>query len=416
MNLQHVKNLEEMVIGTILTKNDAMPTAVRHLRSEMFSNPQLAIIYTTAEKMFKDGEKIDLLSFKEALVKENQLEASGGINYLVQLINDPATENNIDDGIRLLKETYLKRKLVNTLCSLLTEAESETFSLKEALAKANLSIESISDDYLHAYNKRTMPAIMEQAVGQIEKRCTPDTLTGIPTGITQLDALTSGWHPGELILLASSPSTGKTTVALHIAKAAARAGHHTAVYSPDMPGEQLGDHFLRSEAPFPNNRKGAISEKEMEQAYAVARHLSELPLCINDSANIDMEQVHSSALIMQSKGKCNLIVIDSLQQCEADTTSQHPDRDREIEQIMRKAKAMAMDLKIPVILVSQLKRKTDKSKSDKPCLTDLQESIEQHSDIVLLLHRVPSEKADGCMVVAKHRNGKTGEIPFRYDD
>lgn len=414
MNLQHMMNLEEVVIGSILTKDTAISAAVRHLlRPEMFSNPKLAVIYTTAEKMHKAGETIDILSFRETLARENLLEAAGGIGYLARLINDSPIETTVEKSIRLLKETHLKQKLITSLSSILTKTENETYSLKEALAETSLSIESIINDYLPTCSHRTMPAIMEQSIAQIEKRFTPDTLTGIPTGISQLDALTSGWHPGELILLAAAPSTGKTTVALHIAKAAARAGYHTVIYSPDMPGEQLADRFLLSEAPFLNDRKEVISEKEMEQAYNVARHLSELPLHIDDSANPDMEQIHSSVLIMQSKGKCNLIVIDSLQQCEADLVSQYPDRNHEIEEIMRKAKSIAMDLKIPVILVSQLNRKAERTSTNKPCLTDLQESVEQHSDIVLLLHRAPSEKADGYMVVAKHRNGKIGEIHFR---
>lgn len=415
MNLQHMMNLEEMVIGSILTKSTAISTAVRHLRPEMFSNPKLAVIYTTAEKMYKAGKKIDILSFRETLSRENLLEVAGGTVYLAQLLNDLPPENAIHTDIQFLKETYLKQKLIDTLRSILTKTEHEAYSLKEALAETSLSIESIANDYLPTYNNKTMPSIMEQAITHIEKRCMSNALTGIPTGITQLDALTSGWHPGQLILLASSHSTGKTTVALHIAKTAARAGYHTAVYSPDMPSEQWGDRLVKSEAPFLNNQERATNEKEMEQAYAVARNFSELPLFIDDNAYADIEQTHSAALIMQHKRKYDLIIIDSLQQCEASTTTRLPDREQEIEQIIRKAKTMAMDLKIPVILVSQLNRKTDQTVASRTSLIDLQESIEQHSDIVLLLHRTPSEKADGCMVVAKHRNGKTGEIYFRYD-
>lgn len=413
MNLQHMMNLEKMVIGSILTKRTAISTAVKHLRPEMFSDPQLMTIYTTVENMYKTGEEIDILSFKERLIREKQLEAAGGINYLIQLINDPPSEVTIESDIQLLKEAYLKQKLINALSDILTKTESGTYSLKEALANSNLSIESIASDYLSKQNSKTMSTIMKQAATQIKERPTSDTLTGIPTGISQLDMLISGWHPGELTLLASPPSTGKTSVALHIAKAAAQAGFYTTVYSPDMPAEQIGDRYLRSEAPSLYRQKGSISEKEMEQAHTVIRYLSELPLSINDSANIDMEQIHAAALIMQSKSKCDLIVIDSIQQCAADAITQHPDRAQEIEQIIRKTKSIAMDLKIPIILVSQLKRKT---KTDKPCLSDLQESIEQHSDIVMLLHRTPSEKSDGCIIVAKHRNGKTKEIYFQYKE
>lgn len=254
---------------------------------------------------------------------------------------------------------------------------------------------------------------MEKAIAKIEKS---QPLTGIPTGFPGLDKLTSGWHPGELILLAAQPSTGKTTMALHIAKAAAKANCQTIVYSPDMPDEQLADRCLQSELPYTNNEKATVNKAEMEKAYAITRNLSELPLYVNDNVNIDTAQSYSTALIMQNKGKCGLIVIDSVQQCEADTDFYRQDREQETEQIIRRIKAIAMELQIPVILVSQLRRKPEQAPPAKPCLADLQESIEQHADIVMILHHSPSAKADGNLIIAKHRNGQTKEIPFNYHD
>lgn len=415
MNLQHVTNLEEAVINSILIESTAMSTAAKHLRSEMFSDSKLATIYTIAEKMFNAGETMDIISFKETLLKDNQLEAVGGNSHLAWLINHPPVETNIEDAIRRLKETFLKRKLTTALSAMLAKAKDETKPLGKLLAEINLLTEETANDFNSALHYATMPTLMETAILNTEKRRMSQNLAGIPTGLSELDKLTTGWHPGELILLAAQSSTGKTTMALHLAKVAAKAGCQTIVYSPDMPGEQLADRWLQSEL-LPKKEKATVSKAEMEKAYAIARNLSELPLYVNDNANIDPAQIYSSALIMQSKGKCDLIVIDSVQQCEADTECHRQSREQEIEQIVRKTKAMAMELQIPVILVSQLRRKPEQASSAKPCLADLQESIEQHADIVLFLHRSPSVKADGNLIIAKHRNGITKEIHFRYND
>lgn len=413
MNLQAIVNLEETIIGHILTQNTDLSTAVRHIRSEMFSDTRLAVIYTVIEKMYNAGEETDILSLKESLSKENLLETAGGNSYLIRLIDRQQTETNLKDAVRLLKVTYLKRKLATALSGIITKAKGETEPLEKLLAEVNLLTEDIANESLSAPHCTTMPPLMEKAIAKIENQL---SLTGIPTGFPELDKLTSGWHPGELILLAAHPSTGKTTMALHIAKTAAKAGYATIVYSPDMPGEQLADRWLQSELPADTNRKTTVSKSEIEKAYAVARHLSELPLYVNDSANIDTAQIYSSALIMQSKGKCNFIVIDSVQQCEADTDFYRQDREQETEQIIRKMKAIAMELQIPVVLVSQLRRKPEQASLAKPCLADLQESVEQHADIVILLHHSPSAKANGNLIIAKHRNGETKEIPFNYYD
>lgn len=411
MNLQSIVNLEEAIIGHILTQNTNLSTAIRHLQSEMFSDSRLAVIYTIIDKIHKAGEETDILSVKESLLRENLLEEAGGSSYLLRLIDTQPTETNIKDAVRLLKNTYLKRKLTTALSGIITKAKDETEPLENLLAEANLLTEDIANESLSALHCTTMPPLMEKAVAKIENQ---QPLTGIPTGFPELDKLTSGWHPGELILLAAQPSTGKTTMALHIAKTAAKAGYQTVVYSPDMPSEQLADRWLQSELSAGTYGRTSISKSEMEEAYAIARNLSELPLYVNDCANIDTTQIYTSALIMQSKRKCNFIVIDSVQQCEADTNFYRQDREQEIEQIIRKIKAIAMELQIPIVLVSQLKRKPEQTSVAKPSLTDLQESVEQHADIIMLLYRSPSAKADGNLIIAKHRNGNTKEIAFRY--
>lgn len=205
-----------------------------------------------------------------------------------------------------MKNTYLKHKLATTLSGILTKAKGETEPLEKLLTEINLLVEEISNDSISTLHYATMPTLMEKAIAKIEKS---QPLTGIPTGFPGLDKLTSGWHPGELILLAAQPSTGKTTMALHIAKAAAKANCQTIVYSPDMPDEQLAGRWLQSELPYTNNEKATVNKAEMEKAYAITRNLSELPLYVNDNANIDTAQIYSTALIMQNKGKCGLIVI-----------------------------------------------------------------------------------------------------------
>lgn len=257
-------------------------------------------------------------------------------------------------------------------------------------------------------------------------------VTGISTGLADLDRLTSGWQRGDLNVIAARPAVGKTAFALHLARAAATAGHHVAVYSLEMQGERLGDRWLIAASPDVNARhlrSGQLTDDEVAQVRTAASELRVLPIHVDDHPVTSMDRVRSSARMLQSKGKCDLIILDYLQLCDMKSDQKNRNREQEVAQTTRKAKLMAKELNVPVLLLSQLNRGSDGHPFSRPILSDLRESgaIEQDADMVMLLYRpalagirtepvskYPSEHL-GVVIVAKHRNGETGDVYFAHN-
>lgn len=257
-------------------------------------------------------------------------------------------------------------------------------------------------------------------------------VTGISTGLADLDRLTSGWQRGDLNVIAARPAVGKTAFALHLARAAATAGNHVAVYSLEMQGERLGDRWLIAASPDVNARhlrSGQLTDDEVAQVRTAASELRVLPIHVDDHPVTSMDRVRSSARMLQSKGKCDLIILDYLQLCDMKSDQKNRNREQEVAQTTRKAKLMAKELNVPVLLLSQLNRGSDGRPFSRPILSDLRESgaIEQDADMVMLLYRpalagirtepvskYPSEHL-GVVIVAKHRNGETGDVYFAHN-
>ena len=257
-------------------------------------------------------------------------------------------------------------------------------------------------------------------------------MTGIPTGFDDLNRLTAGWQPGDLNIIAARPSVGKTAFALHLARVAATAGHHVAVYSLEMQCERLGDRWLLAAAPDvdPQHLKsGMLDSAELRQVHEAGAELARLPTHVDDHPVTSMDRVRSSARLLQSRGKCDLVIVDYLQLCNMKTEQKNRNREQEVAQASRKAKMLAKELNIPVLLLSQLNRESDGRPDHRPELRDLRESgaIEQDADMVMLLYRpalcgkatdkkstYPSEGL-GIVIVTKHRNGETDEMYFHYN-
>lgn len=401
MQALHQTNIEEIIIRTILIKGDAIAMATRHLSPEMFLDPRLSIIYSQAEELFHKGTELDMLILKKALSESGRLAECGGLAYIMQLINNVTIETNIEGYIQALKKEYLRRKLATALSKLSAEAQNNQQNLENLLAEIHRLTEDIENAYLANDRLRPLPELMKQSLNKLEKCRANHFLTGIPTGVQELDRLTMGWQPGQLIVVTSKFSTGKTTLGLHMAQEAAKAGHKVVVYSTELPGEQLADRMLATESALPANREKPVSQEKMKQAYAVARNLSYLPLLIDDSARISMSHIRTSALIRQSKGICDFIVVDSLSLCDTPADNLPFRRQQETDDLLRQAKILAMEFKLPVLLISQLTKKEQKS-------------AERYADTVILLQRPPSDRNDGSITITKSRNGQVKEILFSY--
>lgn len=257
-------------------------------------------------------------------------------------------------------------------------------------------------------------------------------VTGIPTGLADLDRMTAGWQSGELVIIAARPSIGKTAFGLHLALAGGRAGKYVVVYSLEMQGEQLGDRWIASAAADINAshiRTGLMTADEQQQALDTARELSRLPVYVDDNPKMGMDHIRSSARLLKSKGRCDCIIIDYLQLCEMASGQKNRNREQEVAEASRKAKLMAKELGVPVILLCQLNRECEGRGDHRPALSDLRESgaIEQDADLVMLLYRpavygIPTERKSkypseglGVVIVAKHRNGETGDVYFGHN-
>ena len=314
------------------------------------------------------------------------------------------------------------------------KSADESVDLGDALAGLHQLIEHLEGKTDFAGCLRDMDRLMLDTLRQMDGRVANNRngITGIPTGLRDLDRLTAGWQRGDLHIIAARPSVGKTAFALHLALAAGRAGKQVLVNSLEMQGERLGDRWLCAQAASLDAghlKSGQLSADEQQQALEAARQLSCLPVYVDDNPKASMDHIRSSALLQKSKGHCDLLIIDYLQLCDMKSDQHNRNREQEVAQASRKAKMIAKELHIPVILLSQLNRNVEGHPDGRPALSDLRESgaIEQDADLVLMLSRpslsgretdrrsgYPTEGL-GVIDIAKHRNGPTGEIYFRHD-
>ena len=331
-------------------------------------------------------------------------------------------------------QKFLHRETILGLHRLLPQAADETIDIADTIIELHRLLDYLEGQGGHANYLRAIDRLMQDTLEQMKARIANNKngVTGIPTGLTDLDALTAGWQPGDLNIIAARPSVGKTAFALHLAISAAASGAPVVVYSLEMQGERLGDRLLCSCGPAigaGHLRSGQLNENEQQQAYDAARYLSRLPIYVDDSPVMGMDHIRVSARLLKLKGKCGCIIIDYLQLCDMKTDQKNRNREQEVAETSRKAKLLAKELNVPVILLCQLNRSCEGRGGHRPELSDLRESgaIEQDADVVMLLYRpalygLPSERVSklpseglGVVIVAKHRNGETRDVYFSHN-
>lgn len=426
--------LEEVVISSCLVESKAITLVADILRPEAFYNDKNKEIYTALQSMYRNGQAIDIITVKEELARRGKLEFIGGPYTLVRISGRVASSAHLEFHARILKQKYVRRETILGFHKLLAQAADETFDIDDTLVDAHTLLDRLEHERGTAEHLRAMPQLMEDTVRQAEARVAANRngVTGIPTGFTDLDRLTCGWQQGDLVVIAARPAIGKTAFALHLARAAASTGHHIVVYSLEMQGERLGDRWLLAATTGvdPDHlRSGQLTPSEQREIHEASRELSCLPIHIDDNPSMSMEYVRASAKLLQSKGKCHGLILDYLQLCDMKTGQNNRNREQEVAQASRKAKMLAKELNIPVILLSQLNRNVEGRPDSRPSLSDLRESgaIEQDADLVLMLSRPALSGRDtdrkstypteglGVMDVVKHRNGTTKELYFRHD-
>jgi len=427
--------IEEAVIGACLIEQQAITLVADKLRPEMFYITRHEEIFKTLLAMYQEGTKIDILTVKEELARRGKLEAIGGPFVIAQLSSRVATSAHIEYHTEIIRQKYIRREMIIGFNKLLASAVDDTVDIADTLVEAHNLLDRMEGDFECNNRMRDMETLMTDTLTEADGRAekSKNGVTGIPTGLIELDKITSGLQNGELTVIAARPSVGKTAFALNMARSAAMAGYAVAVYSLEMQGERLGDRWLMATEninPY-RWRNGLMDEEDRREARNAAAQLSRLSMYVDDSTAIGMDHVRSSARLLKSRHACDLIIIDYLQLCDMTQPGQPSNRNREQEvaQASRKAKLLAKELNIPVVLLSQLNRASEGRPAGRPELSHLRESgaIEQDADIVMLLYRpalahVPTDRESGypseglgVVIVAKQRNGQTGNVYFGHN-
>ncbi len=430
----HDTELEEVILGACLTESAAMSRIADKLRPEMFYEEANREICVALQGLYHSGKPVDIITAKEELAARGKLDAAGGPYNLTRICLRVASSAHLEEHVMILQQKFIRRETILGLHRLLPLSADESVDITDTLAELHRLVDYLEGECGYVDHLRDMDRLMDDTLAQMERRIADNHngITGIPTGLADLDRITCGWQPGDLDIIAARPSVGKTAFALHLARSAAAAGHHVVVYSLEMQGERLGDRWLLAVAPDINPahlRGGQLDADEQQQARAAAVQLSRLSIHVDDNPSTSIERVRASARLLQSKGKCDMVVIDYLQLCEMKSEQKNQNREQEVAETSRKAKLLAKELNIPVLLLCQLNRDCETRGGHRPELRDLRESgaIEQDADAVMLLYRpalygLPTDKVSkyptdglGVVIIAKQRNGETGEVYFGHN-
>jgi len=408
---------EQSVIGSMIIDKHSISKVLEGLEEEDFYRDGHKVIYKTILEMFRNDIAIDLLTLLEYLKSTDMLERAGGVTYITELSSSVPTTANISAYIKIVSDKSTLRKLIKASTAIIEESYTNQSQVEDVVDIAEKQIFNIAE-------KRTtkdfepLSDVLERGFAQIEKLFNnKGELTGVGSGFTDLDAKTSGFQSGDMILIAARPSMGKTTFALNIAEHAALREHKSVViFSLEMSKEQLAYKLLCSEANVDmlKLRTGTLEDKDWENIAMAAGPLSKAKVYIDDSAGVTVMEMRSKCRRLKIEYGIDLIVIDYLQLMSGGAGSDN--RQQEVSEISRSIKALAKEMECPVIALSQLSRAPEQRADHRPMLSDLRESgsIEQDADIVMFLYRdeyYNKETEDKNMaecIIAKQRNGPVG--------
>ena len=422
-------DLEEAVLGAIMTNKDALAIVLDILRPESYYLPGHQAIYRSMQHLFAQSLPIDLLTVHEALKKSGELDKIGGPQYLVELTNRVASAANIEYHARLISQKHIQRELIRVSTSIINDSFEDTTDVFQLLDDAERHLFDITDKNLNrAYESLGSLAIKAQK--QLETiTAKEDGLTGIGSGFNDLDKMTAGWQRSDLIIVAARPGMGKTSFTLALARnAAIEFGHAVAFFSLEMSNLQLTQRLISMEAEIPSGklRNGNMEEYEWQQLHATIEKFSEVPIYIDDTPAINIFELRAKCRRLKMQHNIDLIIIDYLQLMTGGGERKGGNREQEISQISRSLKALAKELSVPVIALSQLSRAVETRGGNKrPQLSDLRESgaIEQDADIVTFIYRpdyyeleddLGAPKGISEIILAKHRNGAVGTVQLKF--
>lgn len=415
-------DVEESILGTILSHQNAMTICIQYLRPEVFYKESNQKIYRAINELFDSNKNIDSLTVCENLRKSKELENCGGVIAISMLASNVPTSHfvNIENHCQIVLEKYIRRELIRISNETIIKAYEESEDAQDIIDNLGIATIGITNN-LQLNSIEKIGDLIVKKVEEIEKICSGEIkIIGVPSNLRSLDIKTSGWQPTDLIILAARPSIGKTAFALKLSKEAAMSNFPTVIFSLEMSSSQLATRLLSGETDNTQMelKKGIVSDwKRIEKAVV---KFNELPLYVDDKASLTISQLRSRLIIYKQKYGIKLAVIDYLQLISG--TGNEKIREQVISNIARTLKITAKELEIPIIALSQLSRETEKRADKKPILSDLRESgaIEQDADLVLFLRRdeMYNDDADKKnkiqLDIAKHRHGSTDELELNY--
>nr|DAE58867.1 MAG TPA: DnaB-like replicative helicase [Caudoviricetes sp.] len=426
-NLPSDKDVESAVLGMLLIESTAINAVSSVLTKDVFFNEANAAVYDAIDQVAKDGDVVDMMLVVSKLSKMGKLDEIGGPFYIAQLTSKVAMTTNLLAHALYLKELYMARQLILSGHKIMAMALDRTLDIEDTTYSGIKMLENIARGMTVGTNTADLRTLSHESMSMYERRkenLLDGRKTGILTGIDKLDNTLLGLKGGQLVILAARPAMGKTAFALNIARTAAMSGHPTVIFSLEMSGVSLSDRMLIAHGDFNAAafRKGALTDTEEANLSQSVDCLGELPITVDDTSGLQIQQISSVAKNLQRKGKCELVIIDYLQLVRIKSENRNYSREQEVAETTKFAKGMAKSLNVPVVLLSQLSRKCEERQDKTPILSDLRESgsIEQDADIVLMLHRPAyydrsEEQGMGIVRVAKNRDGRTGDVKFHHN-
>jgi replicative DNA helicase len=417
---------ERAVLGGILLEPEAATRAIEVVLPEAFYHPAHARIYRAMVGLFVKHEPIDVMTLSEELRKSGDLESAGGMTFLTELVDSVPSAANIEHYAKIVLDKFILRQLISASSNIARECYRAEHDAGLILDEAEQKIFRVSESRVSqgfAHIKDILKERFEEIQRVHESR---ESVTGLSTGFIDLDKYTAGFHPGDLVIIAGRPSMGKTSFALNIAQhVGLDAKKPAAIFSLEMSKELLVQRLLCSEAQVDAQkvRRGFTSAKDIERLTSAAGLLSEAPIFIDDTPAITTLDIRARARRLKVERDISLIIIDYLQL--ARTSERSENRQQEISSISRTMKALAKELSVPVVALSQLSRAVEARGGDRrPVLSDLRESgaIEQDADLVLFLYRPefydpgdPEKEGKAELIIGKQRNGPTGTVNLMFE-
>lgn len=418
-----------VLCSILLSPRDALTLCIEMIDEFHFHQPAHGTIYNVLVQLWKDSKPIDLVTVTQALADQNLLDSVGGAAALARLFQFIPTATNIEYYLEILREKYLLRSMIGVCTKSAARCYEDQSDVKNLIDDIESQIFQISESRV----TNILPEIKDQVLQAIDAiegmHKNKGALTGISTGFSMLDQMTDGLHASEMIVIAARPSMGKTAIAMNIAEhVAVDQGKPVGIFSLEMSSQQLVQRMLcsRAKVDLKKVRDGFMGNRDMKNLSRAADALSKSKVYIDDTAGLSILELRAKARRLKDRHDLSLIVIDYLQLLRSMTRRAQDNRQIEIAEISAGIKALAKELSIPVIVLAQLNRESEKRSDGKPRISDLRESgsIEQDADVVGLLYRSAYfEKDDAArtekegeaeLIIAKQRNGPTGEVPLTF--